>query len=174
MRLEEKKAIVAAMHEKVSEALSAVLADYRGLSVEEMTELRKLAREQKVYLKIVRNTLARRAVVSTEFSILSDDFVGPTIVALSMEDPGSAARLFKDFAKQHEALKVKVLAVGGQKYGPQDIDVLAQLPTRDQALATLMQLMLAPTAQLARALNDIPGRVVRVLAAVSDKKETSG
>ena len=116
LRLEDKEAIVASVHEKASVALSAVIADYRGLTVGEMTELRRLAREQGVYAKIVRNTLARRAVVSTEFECLQSAFVGPTLVGLSLDDPGAAARLFKDFARTHENLKVRALAVGGKSY----------------------------------------------------------
>lgn len=172
LKLDDKKAIVAAVNEKASVALSAVIADYRGLTVSEVTKLRKQAREQGVYLKVIRNTLARRAVVGTEFECLTEDLVGPTIVALSLEDPGAAARLIKDFAKDHEALKVKALSVGGQKYGPGDIDVLAKLPTRDQAIAILMQVMLAPVTKLVRTMNEIPGKLVRTLAAVKEKKDS--
>ena len=174
LRLEDKEAIVASVHEKASVALSAVIADYRGLTVGEMTELRRLAREQGVYAKIVRNTLVRRAVVSTEFECLQSAFVGPTLVGLSLDDPGAAARLFKDFARTHENLKVRALAVGGKSYGPEDIDLLAKLPTRDQALATLMQVMLAPTTKLVRTLNEVPGKLVRTVAAIRDQKEANG
>ncbi|MEJ2680198.1 MAG: 50S ribosomal protein L10 [Gammaproteobacteria bacterium] len=174
LKLGDKEAIVAAVHEQASVALSAVIADYRGLTVEEMTELRKLAREQGVYAKVVRNTLVRRAVVDTEFECLHDALVGPTLVGLSLDDPGAAARLFKDFSKTHSNLKVRALAVGGKAYEPADIDVLAKLPTRDQALAILMQVMLAPATKLVRILNEVPGKLVRTVAAIKDQKEANG
>lgn len=174
LRLEDKKAIVAAVHGQASVALSAVIADYRGLTVEEMTQLRKLAREQGVYTRVIRNTLARRAVAGTEFECLVESLVGPTLVGLSIEDPGAAARLFKDFSKDHDALSVKALAVGGKAYGPEDIDVLAKLPTHDQALATLMQVMLAPVTKLARTANEIPGKLVRTVEAIRQQKEANG
>lgn len=171
LRLEDKKAIVADVSEHVAEALSAVVADYRGLTVTQLTELRKQAREQGVYLRVVRNTLVKRAVEGTDYECLSDKLVGPTIIALSVEDPGAAARLFKEFSKEHEKLEVKALAVGGKAYGPEDIDVLAKLPTRDQALATVAQLLQAPATKLVRTLNEVPGKLVRTLAAIKEQKE---
>lgn len=173
LRLEDKQAIVAEVNEAASGALSAVLADYRGLTVSELTELRKLAREQSVYLRVIRNTLARRAVAGTEFECLQDTFVGPTILALSIDDPGAAARLIKDFAKGHEQLEVKALAVGGEALGPEQLDRLANLPTRDQALGQLASVLQAPVTKLARTLNDVPGKVARVLAAVKDQKDAA-
>ena len=173
LRLEDKKAIVDDVNAVASSALSAVLADYRGLTVSELTELRKLAREQSVYLRVIRNTLARRAVAGTEFECLQDTFVGPTILALSIDDPGAAARLIKDFAKGHEQLEVKVLAVGGEALGPEQLDRLANLPTRDQALGQLASVLQAPVTKLARTLNDVPGKVARVLAAVKDQKDAA-
>jgi len=171
LNLEDKKAIVADMNEQASVALSAVVADYRGLTVTEMTELRKLAREQAVHLKVIRNTLAKRAVEGTEYECLSDSLVGPTIIALSKEDPGAAARLFKGFSKEHDKLEVRALAIGGKAYGADDIDVLAKLPTREQALATVAQLLQAPATKLVRTLNEVPGKLVRTLAAIKEQKE---
>ena len=173
MKMDEKQAIVAAVHEQAVSALSAVIADYRGLTVAALTELRKQSRAQGVYLKVVRNTLARRAVEGTEFECLKDSLVGPTVLAFSKTDPGAAARVMKDFAKTNEKFEVKALSVGGRLYGPQDIDVLATLPTREQALATLMFLMLAPVTKLARTFNEIPGKLVRTLAAVRDQKQAA-
>ncbi len=173
LKINEKKAIVESVNKQAAVALSAVIADYRGLTVSEMTELRKQAREQGVYLRIVRNTLARRAVEGTEFECLSDSLVGPTVLALSMDDPGAAARVIKDFAKEHENLEVKALSVSGNVYGPQDIDLLAKLPTRDQAISMLMSVMLAPATKLAQTLNEIPGKLVRTLAAVREQKENA-
>lgn len=170
LKLEDKKAIVAEVNDVASGALSAVIADYRGLTVGQMTELRKQARSQGVFLRVVRNTLARRAVEGTEFQCLSDALVGPTILAFSLDDPGAAARLFKEYAKTHEKLEVKALAVGGTAYGPHEIDRLAKLPTREQALGMLAGVLQAPITKFARTLNDVPSKFARALAAVKDQK----
>jgi large subunit ribosomal protein L10 len=171
LNLEDKRAIVVSVNAAASEALSAVVADYRGLSVAEMTNLRLKARETGVYLKVVRNTLAKRAVAGTDYECLTDALVGPTVLAFSQEDPGAAARLIKDFAKDHDALEVKALAIGGVAYDAKDIDVLAKLPTRDEAIAQLMSVMQAPVAKFVRTLNEVPGKFVRTMAAVKDKKQ---
>ena len=171
LNLEDKRAIVVSVNAAASEALSAVVADYRGLSVAEMTNLRLKARETGVYLKVVRNTLAKRAVAGTDYECLSDALVGPTVLAFSQEDPGAAARLIKDFAKDHDALEVKALAIGGVAYEAKDIDILAKLPTRDEAIAQLMSVMQAPVAKFVRTLNEVPGKFVRTMAAVKDKKQ---
>ena len=171
LNLEDKRAIVVSVNAAASEALSAVVADYRGLSVAEMTNLRLKARESGVYLKVVRNTLAKRAVAGTDYECLTDALVGPTVLAFSQDDPGAAARLIKDFAKDHDALEVKALAVGGVAYEAKDIDVLAKLPTRDEAIAQLMSVMQAPVAKFVRTLNEVPGKFVRTMAAVKDQKQ---
>lgn len=173
LRLEDKKAIVVEVNKAASGALSAVIADYRGLTVTEVTELRKQAREQGVYLRVVRNTLARIAVKDTEFECLSDSLVGPTILALSIEDPGAAARLIKDFAKDHDNLEVKALSIGGEAFAASEIDRLAKLPTREQALGQLASVLQAPVTKLARVLNEVPSNFVRVVAAVKDQKEAA-
>ena len=173
LNLEDKQAIVASVNAVASEALSAVIADYRGLGVSEMTDLRKQARDSGVYLRVVRNTLARRAVEGTEYECLQDSLVGPTVLAFSQEDPGAAARLIKGFAKEHDALEVKALSVGGKLYDASDIDVLAKLPTRDEALSMLMSVMQAPIAKFVRTLNEVPGKLVRTVAAVKDQKEAA-
>ena len=170
LNLDDKKAIVADVNQAAAGALSAVIADYRGLSVAQMTELRKQAREQGVYLKVVRNTLARIAVKGTEFECLHDSLVGPTILALSIEDPGAAARLIKEYAKSNDKLEVKALAVGGISYGASEIDRLASLPTREQALGMLAGVLQAPVTKLARTLNEVPSQIARALAAVKDQK----
>ncbi|MAR91962.1 MAG: 50S ribosomal protein L10 [Pseudomonadota bacterium] len=170
LNLEGKKAIVAEVNEVAAGALSAVIADYRGLSVAQMTELRKQARDQGVYLKVVRNTLAKLAVKDTEFECLTETLVGPTILALSLEDPGAAARMIKDYAKENDKLEVKALAVGGVMYGAAEIDRLAKLPTREQALGMLAGVLQAPVTKFARTLNDVPGKIARVVAAVKDQK----
>ncbi len=172
LRLDDKKAIVAEVNEAAAGALSAVLADYRGLTVEEMTALRVKARETNVYLRVVRNTLARRAVAETEFECLAEAFTGPTLLALSVEDPGAAARLMKDFGKDHEKLEVTALAIGGELLGPEQLETMSKLPTLDEARAMLMGTMLAPITKLAQTFNEIPGKLVRTTEAVRIQKES--
>jgi len=171
IRLEDKQRIVSEVNEAAASALSAVLADYRGVTVDSMTALRKAARENNVYLRVVRNTLLRRAVKDTDFECLDEALVGPTILAFSMEDPGAAARVLKDFAKENSVFEVKALAVGGQMLPASQIDVLAKLPTYDQAIATLMSVMLAPVTKLARTMNEVPAKATRCVAAVRDQKQ---
>lgn len=173
LNLEDKQSIVAAVNSVASSALSAVVADYRGLTVSQMTNLRKQAREQGVFLKVVRNTLARRAVEGTEYECLKDSLVGPTVIAFSQADPGAAARLLKDFSKGNDKLQVKALSVGGKVYGAKDIDILATLPTKDQAISQLMSVIQGPVAKLARTLNEVPGKLVRTIAAIKDAKDAA-
>lgn len=171
--LEDKKAIVADVNETAANALSLVIADARGCTVSEMTELRKLAREARVNVRVVRNTLARRALAGTEFECAGTAFKGPSLLAFSMEDPGAAARIFKEFAKTHEKFEVKALAVGGELLGAEQLDKLATLPTREQALATLAGLLQAPLSKFARTLNEVPSQFARALAAVRDQKQAA-
>ena len=173
LRLEDKQAIVAGVNEAAQSALSAVIADYRGLTVGQLTDLRCQARGNGVYLKVVRNTLARRAVEGTSYECLKEALVGPTILAFSQEDPGAAARVMKSFAKENKALEVKALSVGGNLLAPEQIDVLANMPTLDQARAMLMSVMIAPVSKLVRTLNEFPARITRVMAAVADEKKKS-
>ena len=171
LRLAQKQAIVAEVSEAAASALSAVLSDYRGLTVEEMTELRAKAHASGVYLKVVRNSLARGALEGTDYACLDEAFVGPSMLAFSQEEPGSAARLLKDYAKEYDALEVKALSIGGQLLAADEIDRIAKLPTLDGARALLMSVMLAPITKLARTFNEVPGKLVRTLAAVRDSKE---
>ena len=171
IRLEDKQQIVSEVNQAASSALSAVLADYRGVTVEDMTALRKNARENKVYLRVVRNTLLKRAVADTEFECIQGVLVGPTILAFSQEDPGAAARVLKDFAKENDDFEIKALSVGGQLMDASQIDVLAKLPTMDQARSMLMSVMLAPVTKLARTMNEVPSKVTRAVAAVRDQKQ---
>ena len=171
IRLEDKQQIVSEVNQAASSALSAVLADYRGVTVEDMTALRKNARANKVYLRIVRNTLLKRAVADTEFECIQGVLVGPTILAFSQEDPGAAARVLKDFAKENDDFEIKALSVGGQLMDASQIDVLAKLPTLDQARSMLMSVMLAPVTKLARTMNEVPSKVTRAVAAVRDQKQ---
>ena len=158
IKLEDKKAIVAEVQEAAKGALSAVVADARGVAVGKITALRKQAREAGVWMKVVRNTLVRRAVSGTEFECLSDAFVGPTLIAFSKEHPGAAARIFKDFAKENQKFELKGAAFNGTKVS---IDVLASLPTRNEAIARLMSTMKEAAA----------GKLVRTIAAVRDQKQ---
>tara|TARA_R110000824_G_scaffold315042_1_gene502059 strand:- start:75494 stop:76024 length:531 start_codon:yes stop_codon:yes gene_type:complete len=171
IRIEDKRQIVAEVNEAAKGALSAVLADYRGVTVSELTDLRKLARDNKVYLRVVRNTLLKRAFQGTDFECLNEALVGPTILAFSQEDPGAAARVLKDFAKNNDDFDVKALAVGGNLLSADQIDILASLPTYDQAIATLMSVILAPVTKLVRTVNEVPTKVTRVVAAVRDQKQ---
>ena len=150
------------------------MADYRGVPVDNMTTLRQQAREAGVHVRVIRNTLAKRAFQGTEFECLNDALLGPNILAFSIEDPGAGARIFKDFAKENESFEIKALSVGGKVLPPDQIDVLAKLPTRDQAISILMSVMQAPITKLAQALNDVPGRVTRLVAAVRDQKQQEG
>jgi large subunit ribosomal protein L10 len=171
IRLEDKQQIVSEVNQAASSALSAVLADYRGVTVEDMTALRKNARANKVYLRVVRNTLLKRAVADTEFECIQEVLVGPTILAFSQEDPGAAARVLKDFAKDNDDFEIKALSVGGQLMDAGQIDVLAKLPTIDQARSMLMSVMLAPVTKLARTMNEVPSKLTRAVAAVRDQKQ---
>jgi len=171
IRLEDKQQIVSEVNQAANSALSAVLADYRGVAVGDLTELRKTARENKVYLRVVRNTLLKRAVAGTEFECIQEVLIGPTILAFSQEDPGAAARVLKDFAIENANFEIKALSVGGKLLEASQIDVLAKLPTHDQALSILMSVMLAPVTKLARTLNEVPSKVTRAVAAVRDQKQ---
>ncbi len=170
LTLDQKKNIVAEVSVVAAEALSVVAAEYRGLSVEQMTELRANARNEGVYLRVVKNSLARKAVEGTEFECLKEALIGPLILAFSREDPGSAARVIDKFSKENEQLVVKLIALGGKLLDAKDIKAVANLPTRDQAISMLMSVMMAPVEKLTRCLNDVPSQVVRVVAAVKDQK----
>ena len=159
--LEGKKAIVAEVNEAAKAALSVVVADSRGVTVDAMTSLRKQARENGVILRVVRNTLARRALEGTAYECLNEAFVGPTLLAFSTEHPGAGARLFKEFAKGQEAFEVKALAYEGELIPAADLDRLATLPTLDEALAKLLSVMKEASA----------GKLARTFAALRDKKQ---
>ncbi len=159
--LEDKKAIVAEVSEAAKGALSAVVADSRGVTVEKMTALRQSARAAGVYMKVVRNTLLTRAVEGSDFECMKDAFVGPTLIAFSNEHPGAAARLFKEFAKGNDKFSIKGGAFQGEFIPAAQIDRLATLPTYEEAIAKLMATMKEASA----------GKLVRTLAALRDKKE---
>ena len=171
LSLDEKKAIVAEVSEIAANAHSAVAAEYLGIAATEMTDLHARARAGGVYLRVVKNTLAKRAVEGTDFECMQESFSGPLLLAFSQEDPGAAARVVKEFAKGNDKLVVKVISIGGQLLGASDLERLASLPTRDQAISILMSVMQAPITKLARTLNEVPGKMVRTVAAVRDQKQ---
>lgn len=170
LNLAGKKAVVEEVTAVASKAISAVVADYRGLSVNEMTQLRTQARKSGVYLRVVRNTLTRRAFKNTEFECLNDLLVGPLFIALSLQAPSDAARLLKDFIKTCDKLQVRALSVGGKVYTANQIDAVASLPTKDEAIAKLMYVMRAPVEKFVRTLAEPHAKLVRTIAAVKDKK----
>lgn len=170
LTLAAKKVVVEEVSQAASKALSAVVADYRGLSVNEMTQLREEARKAGVYLRVVRNTLTKRAFQDTEFACLNQTLVGPLFIALSIEAPGDAARLLKEFAKKFDKLEVKALAMGGNLLGAEQLDAVASLPTRDEAIAKLMMVMKAPVEKLARTLAAPTLKLVRTIDAVKESK----
>ena len=163
--LKEKQAIVAEVNETASKALSAVMADYRGVPVDEMTSLRKTAREAGIQVRVIRNTLAKRAFEGTEFECMEESLKGPILLAFAKEDPGAAARVINDFAKEHDALKAVSLSVSGQLLPASDLAKLADLPTFDQARAMLLGVMMAPMTKLARTLAEPPAMIARTLSA---------
>ena len=170
LKLENKKEIVAEISSIAANAVAAVVAYYRGLTVAELTDLRNKARQSGVYLRVVRNTLARRAMVGTEFECLNDSLTGPVVLAFSRKEPSAAARLIRDFSKDHDKLKAKVLAVGGNLYEAAQLVAVAKLPTKDEAIAQLMLAMQAPITKLVRTLNEPAAKLVRTFAALHDQK----
>ena len=171
LNLDDKKAIVAEVNETAAQALSLVVADARGVDVNDMNALRTKARAENVELRVIRNTLAKRAFAETDYACVEDVLVGPSLFGFSMEDPGAAARLFKDFAKDNKEFEVKALSVSGQLLESGQIDMLAKLPTLHEALGMLAGVTLAPITKLVRTLNEVPTKVTRVVAAVKTQKE---
>lgn len=152
LNLAQKQEVVAELAEVAKKAHSLVAVEYAGTTVSNMTAMRKKARESGVFLKVVKNTLASRAVVGTEYEVIKDELSGPLMYAFSMEEPGAAGRLIKEFAKGNDKLKAKVVAVGGKAYPASHVDVLAALPTRDQALSMLLSVLVEPATRVARVL----------------------
>ncbi|MDA0706817.1 MAG: 50S ribosomal protein L10 [Proteobacteria bacterium] len=165
LRLEDKKALVKEVNAVAGDSVTAVAAIYRGLSVSEMTELRSKARSAGVYMRVVKNTLARRAIEGTDFECMQATLKGPILLAFAKDDPGAAARVIKDFAKGHSALQAVSLAVGGQLLPGSDLARLAELPTLDQARSMLLGVMLAPMSKLVRTLAEPSAMLARTLNA---------
>jgi large subunit ribosomal protein L10 len=173
LKLEDKKTIVAEVAEVAASAYSAVAAEYRGLTVDEMTDLRRKARDKGVYLRVVRNTLARRAMADTDFACMQDILVGPLLLAFSQEDPGSAARVIADFAKEHKKLVAKGVSISGKLLPASELDKVAKMPTYEEAVSMLMSVMQAPIGKFVRTLAEPHAKLVRTVAAVREQKEAA-
>jgi large subunit ribosomal protein L10 len=173
LNLEDKKALVAEVAEVAAKAQSVVAAEYRGLTVSQMTELRARARKQGVYMRVVKNTLARKALAGTSFEAVGPKLKGPLVLAFSKDDPGAAARVVKDFAKANDKLVATLVSLGGQVLPPKDLETVASLPTREQALSMLLGTIKAPSQKLVSTLAAVPSKLVRTLAAVRDQKQAA-
>lgn len=173
LNLEQKKAIVAELSEVAKHAVSAVAADYRGLTVSEMTKLRQNARRSGVAMRVYRNTLARLAMKDTSYACLDDVLSGPMVLLFSQHEPGAAARLVRSFVKEHERLTVRALVLDGTLMTPEKLNAVASLPSREEALTQLAVVLLAPITKLVRTFNEPVAQTVRVMAAIRDKKKIS-
>lgn len=171
LAMEDKRAIVEEVNKIAVKAYSVIAADYSGISVEKLTVLRNKARESGVYLRVVRNTLARKAVENTHFECIKDKLVGQLILAFSSDDPGSAARIVNDFTKENKEMAVKIVAISGRLLTPDDIERISKIPTYSQAISMLMSVMKAPIEKFVRTLNEPHGKLVRTIAAIKDQKE---
>jgi large subunit ribosomal protein L10 len=174
LNLEDKKALVTEVSAIAAKAQSVVAAENRGITVGQMTELRAKARAQGVYMRVVKNTLARKALVGTSFEIIGPKLKGPLVLAFSKDDPGAAARVVKDFAKAHDKFVPTLVSLGGQLLSAKDLDKVASLPTKDQAIAQLMGLLKAPIQKLVGTLAAPQAKLVRTIAAVRDQKQAAG
>jgi large subunit ribosomal protein L10 len=174
LNLEDKKALVAEVAEVAAQAQSVVAAEYRGLTVGQMTELRAKARKQGVYMRVVKNTLARKALAGTSFESVGPKLKGPLVLAFSKDDPGAAARVVKDFAKSNEKLVATLVSLGGQVLPGAELEKVASLPTREQALSMLLGVLKAPIQKLVGTLAAPGNKLVRTLAAVRDQKQVAG
>ena len=174
LNLEDKKALVAEVADVAAQAQSVVAAQYRGLTVSQMTELRAKARRQGVYLRVVKNTLARKALAGTSFESVGPKLKGPLVLAFSKDDPGAAARVVKDFAKSNDKLVATLVSLGGQVLPAAEIEKVASLPTREQALSMLLGVLKAPIQKLVGTLAAPASQLARTLAAVRDQKQGAG
>jgi large subunit ribosomal protein L10 len=174
LNLEDKKALVAEVAAVAQKAQSVVAAEYRGLTVSQMTELRAKARKQGVYMRVVKNTLARKALAGTSFETVGPKLKGPLVLAFSKDDPGAAARVVKDFAKAHEKLVATLVSLGGQVLPGGDLEKVASLPTREQALSMLLGVLKAPMQKLVGTLAAPASKLARTVAAVRDQKQAAG
>lgn len=174
LRIEQKKEVVDEVAQVAASAHSVIAAEYRGMTVSELTGLRAQAREQGVYMRVVKNTLARRALQGTSYECMSQELTGPLMLMFSKEDPGSAARLVKDFTEENELLAVRMIAVDGELLEASALEKLSSLPNKEQAIALLMAVMKAPIEKFVRTLAAPHGKLVRTVAAVREQKEAAG
>jgi large subunit ribosomal protein L10 len=170
LNLEQKKAVVAEVSAQVAKAQAIVVAEYRGLEVGVMTDLRAKARKSGVYLRVMKNTLVRRAVKDTPFEKLAEKMIGPLVYGIS-SDPVATAKVLSDFAKANEHFVIKAGGMPNSVISAKEVTALANMPSREQLLATLLGTLQAPVAKFVQTLNEVPGRFVRTLAAVRDQKE---
>lgn len=170
MNIEQKKAIVSEVAEVAESAPTAIAAEYIGLNVAEMTKLRQSARDAGIYLKVVRNTLARRALEGSKFDCMREKLIGPLLLAFSNEEPGSAAKVLRDFSKDNEKLVVKLIALDGKLLDASNLERVANIPSLDQARAMLLGLLQAPMGKFVRVLNEPPAKFARLLAAKRDQQ----
>ena len=174
LNLEDKKALVAEVADVAAQAQSVVAAQYRGLTVSQMTELRAKARRQGVYLRVVKNTLARKALAGTSFESVGPKLKGPLVLAFSKDDPGAAARVVKDFAKGNDKLIATLVSLGGQVLPGGELEKVASLPTREQALSMLLGVLKAPIQKLVGTLAAPASKLARTVAAVREQKQAAG
>lgn len=171
--MESKKAVIAEVAEIAANAHSVVGAVYQGIESNEMNELRAKARADGVYLRVVKNSLAKRAVEGTDFECIQSELTGSLVLAFSQEDPGAAGRVIADFVKENDKMEVKIVSIGGKLLAPEDVVVLAKMPTKDQAIGMLMSVMKAPISKFVRTLAEPHTKLVRTIAAVRDQKQAS-
>ena len=174
LNLEDKKALVKEVAEIAATSQSVVAAEYRGITVSQMTELRAKARAQGVYMRVVKNTLARKAMAGTSFEAVGAHLKGPLVLAFSKDDPGAAARVVKDFAKLNEKLVATLVSLGGDVLPGKDLEKVASLPTREQALSMLLGTLKAPIEKFVRTVAAPHTKLVRTVAAVRDAKQAAG
>ena len=173
LNLSQKHEVVAELAEVAAKAHSLIAVEYAGTTVEQMTAMRKKARESGVFLKVVKNTLVSRAVAGTEFEVVKDALTGPLLYAFSTEEPGAAGRLIKEFAKGNDKLKAKIVSVEGKLLPAEHVDVLASLPTREQALSMLLSVLVQPATMLVRVLAEPAAQTARVINAVGQQKQAA-
>ena len=169
LNLDEKKAVVAEVSAEIAKAQGIFVAEYRGLGVGSMTELRARARKSGVYLRVLKNTLARRAVAGTPFEKMAEQMVGPLVYGIS-SDPVATAKVLSEFAKANDKLVIKAGAMPNAVITAKEVKALASMPSREQLVAQLLGTMQAPVAQFVRTLNEVPSRFVRTLAAIRDQR----
>lgn len=173
LNLAQKKEVVAELAKVAAQAHSLVASEYAGLTVEQLTQLRKKARQGGVYIKVAKNTLVSRAVDGTDYACVKDTLSGPLLYAFSTEDPGAAGRLIKEFAKAHDKLKPQLVAIGGKAYPGTHVDVLASLPTRDQALSMFLSVLVQPATMLVRLLSEPASQLARATNQVAQQKQAA-